>query len=1395
MNVFLEKVLAVTIALTLSCGAAAPALAYDRTVSLLSSGQVEQDYPGFIIADGTLFMYTGTDTEVVIPPTVTTITAGVFKDNKKIVSVMISKSVAEIGDNAFSGCTSLQTVSFEDDSVLNKIGENAFKSCAALRNMTLPEGVTTIGTGAFSSEGYFFRSIRLPSTVTTLGANVTDVFPGSDSLSNIEIAEGNGAFYSYSGAVYDASNAIVYCPLGKTGSYEIKNGTTAIRAGAFYKSKLDYVVIPDGVNSIGKEAFYQSKLKTVTIPGSVKTIGESAFFYAASLGTVILEDGVERIEKNAFNCCEKIIDGTVIPASVTYIGDNAFGYRDYAKWLSVAGEEIEMPAKITDDNYASYSIYCVPDSAFETVAKGFQNKITFQPLSNFVVTEGVTLTQETAPLEFDQVLSLTAAIENSEATCKGVSWYSTDSNVASVSYKSGSPLTATVTGLTAGTAQIVAITADGVKAVCEVTVQRGADQSDFIIDGGGYITGYRGGESKLEIPESVGQTPVVGIAASAFEDEADISEAIIPACVKEIGAGAFAGCKYLSVITFEDGLQKLGSEAFSGCQGLQAVALPNSVTDIGGSVFKNCTKLMTANIPTGLTKVPDGMFSGCAQLSLVAIPAGITEIGESTFYNCTSLDEVEFPATLLVINEKAFANCSGMTSLTVPEGVTTIRKFAFYDCTGMETLNLPASLVNIGFTRAEEESGVESEEHARNPVRFLFEQKETTNSCRSMTALNFADDNPLYQSIDGLVYSKDGKTLSFVPRGAVDITVADGTEKIGAYACFICFRLETVKLPSTLKVVGSTAFHYCEAITEMDLPYGLERIEHSAFFGVENWDCDYIPETVTYIGPYAFVECASDDIVIPESITEISEFAFWGYEETLKHISMPDGLKKIGNSAFSWAKNVKNIIIPTGVTSIGSDALACNYSETYITVPQGVLSLGDRAFKVNKAMQGLYIPPTVTEIGNEIVAECAEPFYILSDSYDSKAYEYASENGIGFILLNTESYLPEGTVIVEDLNRIVAEHTETELSVKAEDPGNITAEAAKAVSNPLIIEKFNLTISSAVDGEEAQALDTLGKPATLIVKIPEKYRDTKEKLSLLKIKDGKTTSIPVELEEKYVVAEINETAVYALVSQDTVFDDGGSVSSYRLTFETNGGSSISSISKSSGTTIDLSAYHPTRKGYTFDGWYANAALTTKVDSVKLTKDTTVYAKWTAVDPHAPSTDMPFTDVAAGAYYKDAVKWAVEREITKGTTVTTFSPDMICTRGQAVAFLWRSMVSPAPTGTNGFSDVADGQYYTDAVRWAVEQEVVLGTDTNTFSPDAAVTRSQFLTFLWRVAGSPTAGGASHFEDVTDTGAYYYNAVLWAAAQGITVGTSATTFSPEEICTRAQIVAFLYRYLGQ
>ncbi len=183
---------------------------------------------------------------------------------------------------------------------------------------------------------------------------------------------------------------------------------------------------------------------------------------------------------------------------------------------------------------------------------------------------------------------------------------------------------------------------------------------------------------------------------------------------------------------------------------------------------------------------------------------------------------------------------------------------------------------------------------------------------------------------------------------------------------------------------------------------------------------------------------------------------------------------------------------------------------------------------------------------------------------------------------------------------------------------------------------------------------------------------------------------------------------------------------------------------------------------------------------------------------ADAAAQSFSDVPAHAWYADAVNWAVAQGVTKGTGADTFSPAQTCTRAQIVTFLYRAAGSPevAARTDAAFSDVPDGAYYAAAVRWALTEGITVGTGEDTFSPNAACTRAQIVTFLYRAAGSPAVSAeySGRFADVP-AGAYYAAAVQWAVGQGVTKGTGADRFSPNKTCTRAEAVTFLYRSTGE
>ena len=339
---------------------------------------------------------------------------------------------------------------------------------------------------------------------------------------------------------------------------------------------------------------------------------------------------------------------------------------------------------------------------------------------------------------------------------------------------------------------------------------------------------------------------------------------------------------------------------------------------------------------------------------------------------------------------------------------------------------------------------------------------------------------------------------------------------------------------------------------------------------------------------------------------------------------------------------------------------------------------------------------------------------------------------------------------------------------------SVAAESARHLSSITVEENENGTITAsaryAVSGTE---ITLTGDPNS-------GYRFSKWSLTPeLAVTDNKFTMPEGAVTVSAVFARRSSSSTYPITVKDSK----------------NGSASSSHKSASSGTTVTITVMPD--KGYTLE------TLTVTDKNGKEVKLTEKNGKYTFTMPASKveinATFMDdnamlnyFVDVKANDYFYDAVLWAAQKGITSGTDAVHFTPDGVCSRAQAVTFLWRAAGSPAPKSVSmPFTDVPKGSYYEMAVLWAVENGITKGTSDTTFSPNMTCSRAQIVAFLWRSEKSPAAGTANPFADVKSD-AYYADAVLWAVKENITKGTTSTTFSPNADCTRAQIVTFLWRY---
>ena len=454
-----------------------------------------------------------------------------------------------------------------------------------------------------------------------------------------------------------------------------------------------------------------------------------------------------------------------------------------------------------------------------------------------------------------------------------------------------------------------------------------------------------------------------------------------------------------------------------------------------------------------------------------------------------------------------------------------------------------------------------------------------------------------------------------------------------------------------------------------------------------------------------------------------------------------------GPWAFEAGK-ISRVVIEDGVTRIGDNAFRHFGGITTVEIPDSVRSIGETAFKDCSGLTGIVIPNGVDAIGDNAFEGCRSLVSVTIPASVKAIGEYAFA-GCGSI---TGITIPDG---VTEISRSAFHYCGSLVSVVI--PDSVTSIGEYAFYG-------------------CDDLTGLILPKSL-TEIGDYAFHGCESLTSVAIPDG-VRSIGV-------VAFANCTALKSVTIPDSVTYFGNAVFAGCHFSEVFYGGSQSQWNR-----IDL--------GYSSSAAFSDAVFHfAKPDPVDPTPVDPTPVDPTPVDP-GPQPATPFTDVPEGTWYTDAVAWAVELGITQGTSETTFSPENGCTRGQVVTFLWRANGGPdveALLDSIPFDDVEQGKYYCAPVLWAADRNITNGLTDTAFGPDKTCTRGQVVTFLWRAAGSPEPEDTNNpFTDVKESD-YFYKPVLWTVENGITQGTSAATFSPGSTCTRAHVVTFLYRAMGE
>ena len=905
----------------------------------------------------TITGYTGASPIVKVPEqingqTVVSIASSAFANNTNIRSINIPDTVENIAEGAFKGCSSLESITipfvgaksgvtssdiyqypfgyifgtssytggvetkqeyygsstssttsttYYIPSSLKSVtvtGGNilygAFYNCSGLTSVTIPDGVTSIGTDAFyNCSG--LTSITIPDSVTSIGE---PAFRGCSKLRYIYITE-IVSWCNISGLdnlmKYGASNKKLY----------IKNELATS------------VTIPDGVTSIPSCAFRGcSGLTSIIIPDSVTSIGDWAFSDCTGLTNIIIPDRVTSIGWAAFSGCSSLESITIpfvgakagVTSSDTY--QYPFGYI-FGTSSYTGGVATTQYYYGNSTSSTTSTIYYIPSSLKSVTVTG--GNILYGAFRNCTGLTSITIPD-----------SVTSIGDYAFSGCTGLTSITIPDSVTSIGSSAFS-----------GCSSLESITIPFVGAKAGVT------SSDTYQYPFGYIFGtssYTGGLQTVQyyyggstssttyslyyIPSSLKSVTVTGgnilygafyncsgltnvtigngvtsIGDYAFAYCSGLTSIVIPDSVTSIGEYAFRDCTRLSSVTIGNGVTSIGNNAFYGCSGLTAVNWnANECTSAGSDgnpIFSGCSNLATVNIGDNVTIIPFCAFNGCTGLTSITIPDSVTSIGASAFSGgCNNLQNIyitDIAAWCNILglnnlmdygasNKKLYINNELATSVTIPDGVTAIPSYAFSGCTGLTSITIPDSVTSIG------------KDAFYNTLWY--------------------NNQP-----DGLVYA--GK-VAYEYKGTIpsntSIELRAGTLGIAASAFDNCKGLTSVIIPDSVTSIGYNAFSGCSNLqdiyitdiaawcniagldnlmkygasdkklyinnklaTSITIPNGVKAIPSYAFYNCTGLRSVTIPDSVTSIGWRAFEGCSSlTSVTIPDSVTSIGCFAFWG---------------------------------------------------------------------------------------------------------------------------------------------------------------------------------------------------------------------------------------------------------------------------------------------------------------------------------------------------------------------------------------------------------------------------------------------------------------------------------------------------------------------------------------
>ena len=751
--------------------------------------------------------------DIEIPKGVSLIEDYVFLGCDYIETVTLGPDVEEIGLYAFQNCTNLKEVKFDDaigvleagafkgcsslitadfsESTLAAIGYEAFADCTSLKEIYIPETLSDIGDFAFANTK--FKEIEFGKNVNAVGANS---FVGNTALESIYVVSNNKEFSCIDGALYNKKGtALVTFPAGKTGTYELPQNVSEIKAYAFKNSKLSAVTLAEEpeLNYIGINAFEDSQIEKIEISANVEKINSNTFKNAKKLSEVKFNEGLKYIAASAFEGCAALVKIT-LPDTLHDIANSAFknaGLKSVNLGDGVAKINSEAFAgnKNLTDLYIGKNVEKIGNGAFKDCAK----------LVAVNLPASLRAFNGNAFSGCDSLVKITVDKDSKNYKAVGSAIYTADGKALVLA---GNKNTTTLI-VADGTEVIKANAFELAKNVAEISlpaslaeIQGNAlDNTVWFKNANGLV--YAGKilyKVKGSIANVVVEEGTVAIADNAVNNAA-VTTVVLPKTLVKIGDGAFEGSS-VEAIAIPESVKYIGVSAFKGVKALKKLTIADGVETIGAGAFADCTALKAVVIPASVKLIPADAFAGCKKLSEVEL-AGAEKIGKYAFSGCESLEAITLPATLTALDPVSFDGCTGLQAIEVAEGNE------FYK-------SLDGVVLVANEEKAEDGSSV-FETIALYPAG----KKGEYNVPEAVK--NIADK---------AFYNCDALTA---------ITFAEGFGNIGEEAFFDCDAITTITMPESARNIGSYAFASCDELREFVVYSNLTDYADNAFDG-----CYYI---------------------------------------------------------------------------------------------------------------------------------------------------------------------------------------------------------------------------------------------------------------------------------------------------------------------------------------------------------------------------------------------------------------------------------------------------------------------------------------------------------------------------------------------------------------------------